>query len=128
MATFPAGTGKRIENMQSRQSQIESPSGQGIFDELLQTASEVIGELRQSPQKYNESPQSKRKPLSYPLVDPVVCAGCGICADACPNDAISINATVVINESLCTGCRKCFEVCPRGAITFVEEGPIMPSL
>ena len=127
LATFPVGRGKQIENIQSGRTQIESPPGHSIFDELLHTASEVIGELRRTPQIRSELPQSDRKPLSYPIVDPTLCTGCGLCANVCPTDAISIHVTARIDESLCTGCRRCFEACPRGAITFVEEGSGMPS-
>ena len=122
LAAFPIGTGKQIKNMQSSRSQIEFPPGKSIVDGLLRTASEVIGELRRPPLIRNELPQSDRKPLSYPIVDPALCAGCGTCADSCPTDAISIDSLAVIDESRCTGCRQCFEACPRGAITFVEKG------
>ena len=122
LADFPVGSGKRIENMQSRNSQVEYPSMQGIIENILNTASQVIDVLRPTPLKHGELPRTDRKPLSYPLIDPALCTGCGICADSCPNDAISVNATASVDESLCTRCRKCFDVCPRGAITFVEEG------
>ncbi len=127
LATFPAGRGKQIENIQSGRTQIESPTGHSIFDELLHTVSEVIGELRRPPQIHSKLPQSDRKPLSYPIVDPALCTGCGLCANVCPTDAISIHVTARIDESLCTRCRKCFEACPRRAITFVEEASGMPS-
>ena len=40
LAKFPTGKGKQIENMQSGRSQIDSPPGNSIIDELLHTASE----------------------------------------------------------------------------------------
>jgi len=122
LLTFPSGTEERIENVKYHRPHIEPSPTHRIIDKLLNTASEVMGELHKSPQGREELSEPDRKPLSYPLVDSALCTGCGLCADNCPSGAISVNRTAVINDSLCTGCRKCFDVCPRGAITFVEEG------
>ncbi len=51
------------------------------------------------------------------------CTSCGICADECPNEAISEGDDIyVINPDLCTECvgfydePQCVDVCPMGAI------------
>ena len=52
-----------------------------------------------------------------------ICAGCRVCARACPTDAISLDAgKAQIDQSLCTECYLCVQVCPRGAIIAVEAG------
>jgi len=56
----------------------------------------------------------KSKMLS---IDDIKCKGCGICADACPRSAISLQDSVaVINQQLCIGCGTCLEICPVGAV------------
>jgi heterodisulfide reductase subunit A-like polyferredoxin len=45
------------------------------------------------------------------------CAGCQICVEMCPYDAISFDEErkiVVVNEILCQGCGACSVVCPSG--------------
>ena len=49
-----------------------------------------------------------------------LCTGCGVCQDACPSHAISIQVEKgcfrpVVDESLCknrTGCHRCYDSCP----------------
>jgi len=48
------------------------------------------------------------------------CLACGVCADECPNEAISEGDDIyVIDPELCNDCGTCVEVCPNDAI--VEE-------
>jgi len=48
------------------------------------------------------------------------CISCGLCADACPKNAISYDAVYTIGES-CDECGDCIEVCPTGAIAFHKQ-------
>jgi ferredoxin len=48
------------------------------------------------------------------------CAGCGICADVCPANAIKIDGHAIIDNELCVGCRYCMSECPSEAIVFTS--------
>lgn len=67
---------------------------------------------------------------SYIRMDPIKafvsedCDGCGVCVDACPIDAISVNGNAKINEAICQGCGCCLSSCEKEAIGirhFVKE-------
>ena len=50
-------------------------------------------------------------------VNPRYCAGCRICIDICPYDAIDFDEEkriAVVNEILCQGCGACATACPGG--------------
>jgi NAD-dependent dihydropyrimidine dehydrogenase PreA subunit len=53
-------------------------------------------------------------------VDSNLCAGCGLCLEVCPVNAIVlINQRAVIGMDTCTQCEACVDACPNGAITAV---------
>lgn len=53
------------------------------------------------------------------ISDEKSCARCGMCADACPYQAITINPEqgAIVDNILCRGCGLCASVCPTESIT-----------
>ncbi len=52
-----------------------------------------------------------------PTVDANLCVACGACAEACPQDAITIEDISTIDASKCVDCGVCVDECPAGAIS-----------
>lgn len=73
---------------------------------------------RQIEQRIRELEAGRR---SIAVVSLERCAGCGICADVCPENAIKINGHADVNSELCTGCGKCVSECPNGAVVLVSS-------
>ena len=56
-----------------------------------------------------------------PRVDEALCVQCGVCAEVCPPEAISVDAKgVQIDYRRCIRCYCCQEVCPEGAMRLQE--------
>ncbi len=61
-----------------------------------------------------------------PQIDPARCHdGCRDCAEACPTDAILVNAgapeSISIDLGRCIFCPECESACPEGAIAFTDD-------
>ncbi|HEC82053.1 MAG TPA: 4Fe-4S dicluster domain-containing protein [Thermoplasmatales archaeon] len=50
-------------------------------------------------------------------IDKDSCVACGVCVDACPSGAITVESVAVVDESKCVDCGACVDACPSGAIT-----------
>jgi len=46
------------------------------------------------------------------------CVGCGVCVDACPNEAIKMDDNVAtVDPDTCIDCEACVSECPNSAIS-----------
>ena len=60
------------------------------------------------------------------IIDEELCSGCGICAEICVYDALSLDerkGVMTINEVLCKGCGACAAACPSKAIKLSHFTP-----
>jgi electron transfer flavoprotein alpha subunit len=56
------------------------------------------------------------------IVDPKKCTVCGVCADVCPVDAITVKEDSIEVTDDCTLCSMCVDTCEFGAICLPEVG------
>ena len=81
----------------------------------LQALNDRISEIEETnPPKRGGDEESQQ---GIAVVDPERCTGCGICIDACPEEAISVENIAVIDTIKCTGCGSCADECPNEAIS-----------
>lgn len=88
------------------------------FKGLKAQARAAEQELRATNKNVAQMQAGGRRPNSLvAAVDTARCTGCGACAEACPMEAITVDATATIETCNCTGCGLCVDECPQEAIT-----------
>lgn len=50
-----------------------------------------------------------------------LCTKCGLCADACPSQAIVVGKKAKILNSKCSQCQRCINICPKKALTLFRN-------
>ena len=50
------------------------------------------------------------------VVNAEKCVACGVCADACPMSAITVDDVAVVDADACVSCGACTGECPNEAI------------
>lgn len=56
-------------------------------------------------------------------IDPDACTACGLCADRCHMEAITVDAVAVVDDKRCIGCGVCLAGCEFGAIKLYQKAP-----
>jgi uncharacterized protein (DUF362 family)/Pyruvate/2-oxoacid:ferredoxin oxidoreductase delta subunit len=70
----------------------------------------------------------KRHLTAYPEADQALCVLCGICRDACPPVAITIqNSALSVDNARCIRCWCCRELCPHNAM-IIRQGLLLQLL
>jgi ferredoxin len=69
-------------------------------------------------------PPPRRPRRTAVIVNEEGCISCGVCAEVCPVNAVSIVDTAVIDSTRCVGCGLCVNQCPGSIITLAETPPV----
>jgi 2-oxoglutarate ferredoxin oxidoreductase subunit delta len=86
---------------------------------------------REHPSRDELSIVSKTKARVTLIVNEEFCKGCGLCASACPRDAIGMaehinsrgfHPAVLLHPENCTACAACALMCPDACIKIVKSG------
>ena len=110
----------------------EKPIAKGRPDQLdLLKCHEFAQHISSKIQEVNQKKDNLKLPGSQPykertnrpvLISPETkteaCDQCGICVDACPTNAITLQDELITNKELCTWCCACIKYCPNEARYF----------
>ena len=86
---------------------------------LLREQAQILEEQKDEVDQRIRQLEANRNLVAVVLTEK--CAGCGICADVCPADAIKVDGYAAIDNELCVGCCYCMSECPSDAIVFTSE-------
>jgi predicted Fe-Mo cluster-binding NifX family protein/ferredoxin len=98
----------------SQQSQPNSAQELDALKAQAQTLEEQLAALNERMGQIGQGETTRRL---VAVVDAESCTGCGLCAQTCPTNAISVNTVAVVDVGLCTACGQCVAECPQEAIS-----------
>ena len=89
------------------------------------TTKRLRGETHLNPKNITPNTREYRPKVDFTRGEKMVavvnkdeCVGCGVCVDACPNEAIKmVDDIAVIEADLCIDCEACVGECPNSAIS-----------
>lgn len=95
------------------------PSGLDGVEVVGTPVEEVVRPFRK-PQIHQDARQfiEIRMPIEC---DEGLCSGCGVCAQICPGEAITLRGYPEIDYDSCIQCFCCIELCPSGALRAVRK-------
>jgi len=89
--------------------------------QLKQHLDMVLRRIEEVRKGSKQEPRPRKLRNLKTFIDESKCTACGVCANVCPQGAIVINNSAVVNTALCTGCGICVGACPNSAISLVER-------
>lgn len=86
--------------------------------QMLKSQAQAAEEqLRSINARIKELEQVSKPATLVAVVDPEKCTGCGLCENACPVGAISVDDIARVEPDKCTACGRCVEECPQEALS-----------
>ena len=113
---FGVGNWPAVEQPASPSESDVDPAQVQVF---LQDQAQVLEQQKHQTEQRIRELETGRRSVAVVLSDR--CAGCGICVDVCPVNAIEVNGHAVVDPDICTGCTACVSECPNEAIIITQQ-------